>query len=80
MMREVAAAVEGIDVLLLMADAIAMQPHADNLLLDRAKTFPWKSNSRPEQSGQASQNKTLAHSGCVPEGIPVLGDGAYLRS
>ena len=42
MMREVAAAVEGIDVLLLMADAIAMQPHADNLLLDRAKRFRGK--------------------------------------
>ncbi len=42
MMREVAAAVEGIDVLLLMADAIAMQPHADNLLIDRAKRFRGK--------------------------------------
>ena len=42
MMREVAAAVEGIDVLLLVADAIAMQPHADNLLLDRAKRFRGK--------------------------------------
>jgi len=42
MMREVAAAVEGIDVLLLMADAIAMQPQADNLLLDRAKRFRGK--------------------------------------
>lgn len=42
MMREVAAAVEGIDVLLLMADAITMQPHADNLLIDRAKRFRGK--------------------------------------
>ena len=42
MMREVAAAVEGIDVLLLMADAIAMQPQADNLLLDRARRFSGK--------------------------------------
>jgi len=42
MMREVAAAVEGIDVLLLMADAITMQPHADNLLIDRAKHFRGK--------------------------------------
>src|SRR5258707_10870673 len=42
MMREVAAAVEGIDVLLLMADAIAMQPHADNLLIDRAQRYPHK--------------------------------------
>jgi GTP-binding protein Era len=42
MMREVAAAIEGIDVLLLMADAIAMQPHADSLLIDRAKRFRGK--------------------------------------
>src|SRR5262245_38568248 len=42
MMREVAAAVEGIDVLLLMADASAMQPHSDHLLLDRAKRFGGK--------------------------------------
>ncbi len=42
MMREVAAAVEGIDVLLLMADAGAMQPHSDHLLIDRAKRFGGK--------------------------------------
>jgi GTPase len=42
MLREINAAVEGIDVLLLMADAIAMQPHADNLLIDRAKRFRGK--------------------------------------
>jgi len=39
MMREVAAALEGIDVLLLMADASATQPHADSLLLDKSKRF-----------------------------------------
>jgi GTP-binding protein Era len=42
MLREINAAVEGIDVLLLMADAITMQPHADNLLIDRAKRFRGK--------------------------------------
>jgi GTPase len=42
MNREINAAVEGIDVLLLMADAIAMPPHADNLLIDRAKRFRGK--------------------------------------
>ena len=42
MMREVAAAVEGIDVLLLMADASAMQHHSDHLLIDRAKRFGGK--------------------------------------
>src|ERR1700740_3556720 len=39
MMQEVAAALEGIDVLLLMADASRMQPHADDLLLEKAKRF-----------------------------------------
>jgi GTPase len=42
MMREVAAALEGIDVLLMMVDASATQPHADQLLLDKAKRFEGK--------------------------------------
>jgi GTPase len=39
MMQEVAAALEGIDVLLLMVDASRMHPHADDLLLEKAKRF-----------------------------------------
>src|SRR5208282_2540601 len=42
MMHEVAAALEGIDVLLLMVDASRTQPHADEFLLDRAKRFRGK--------------------------------------
>ena len=42
MMHEVAAALEGIDVLLLMVDASRTQPHADDLLLERAKRFSGK--------------------------------------
>jgi GTP-binding protein Era len=42
MMREVAAALEGIDVLLMMVDARATPPHADQLLLDKAKRFEGK--------------------------------------
>lgn len=42
MMREVAAALEGIDVLLLMIDASSTLPHADQLLLDKAKRFEGK--------------------------------------
>jgi len=42
MMREINAAVEGIDVLLLMADASTLQPYADPLLIDRAKRFAGK--------------------------------------
>jgi GTPase len=39
MMREVAAALEGIDVLLLIADAAQASPQPDPILLDRAKRF-----------------------------------------
>ena len=42
MMQEVAAALEGIDVLLLMADASVTQPHKDDLLLEKAKRFRGK--------------------------------------
>jgi GTP-binding protein Era len=39
MMQEVAAALEGIDVLLLMFDASSAEPRADELLLERARRF-----------------------------------------
>ena len=39
MMQEVAAALEGIDVLLLMVDASSIHAHADDLLLDKANRF-----------------------------------------
>ena len=42
MNREINAAVEGIDILLLLADASALQPYADPLLIDRAKRFQSK--------------------------------------
>jgi GTP-binding protein Era len=42
MMREVAAALEGIDVLLMMVDAERTLPHADSLLLDKGKRFSGK--------------------------------------
>jgi len=42
MMREVAAALEGIDVLLLMADASVLLPHADTMLLEKAQRFVGK--------------------------------------
>lgn len=42
MMQEVAAALEGIDVLLLMADASRAEPHADELLLEKAQRFRGK--------------------------------------
>jgi GTP-binding protein Era len=42
MMQEVAAALEGIDILLLMVDASTTHPHADALLLEKAKRFRGK--------------------------------------
>jgi GTPase len=42
MMQEVAAALEGIDVLLLMADAVETQSYKDDLLLEKAKRFRGK--------------------------------------
>lgn len=42
MMREVAAALEGIDVLVLMADASRGMPEKDELLLEKAKRFEGK--------------------------------------
>ena len=42
MMKEVAAALEGIDALLLLADASQMHPQADDLLLEKAKRFRGK--------------------------------------
>jgi GTP-binding protein Era len=42
MMQEVAAALEGIDILLLMVDASLANPHADALLLEKAKRFRGK--------------------------------------
>src|SRR3989442_5112632 len=42
MMQEVAAALEGIDVLLLMADASETQAHKDDFLLEKAKCFRGK--------------------------------------
>ena len=42
MMREVAAALEGIDVLLMMVDASRTMPHADALLLEKGQRFGGK--------------------------------------
>jgi GTP-binding protein Era len=42
MMREVAAALEGIDALILMVDATTTQPQIDSLLIDKSKRFEGK--------------------------------------
>jgi GTPase len=42
MMHEIAAAIEGIDALLLIVDAGHVSPHTDSVLLEKAKRFPGK--------------------------------------
>jgi GTP-binding protein Era len=42
MMREVAAALEGIDVLVLMVDSTTIHPQVDHLLMDKSKRFDGK--------------------------------------
>src|SRR3974390_2890739 len=42
MMREVSAALEGIDVLLMMVDVTRTLPHSDSLLLERGQRFAGK--------------------------------------
>jgi GTPase len=42
MMHEIAAAIEGIDALLLIVDAGHVSPHTDSMLLEKAKRFPGK--------------------------------------
>ena len=50
MMREVAAAFEGIDVLLLMIDSTTTQPHIDSLLIEKAKRFEKQNDFGFEQN------------------------------
>ena len=61
MMHEVAAALEGIDVLLLMVDASRAFPHADALLLEKAKRFRGKDDSGSEQSSTVCRNPSCCH-------------------
>ena len=59
MMREVAAALEGIDVLLLMVDAIRALPQEDALLLEKAKRFEGKTILALNKIDRISKPKLL---------------------
>jgi len=59
MMREVAAALEGIDVLLMMVDASRTLPHADSLLLERGKRFVGKTILALNKSDRVPKPKLL---------------------
>jgi len=59
MMQEVAAALEGIDVLLLMVDASRTHPHADELLLAKAQRFRGKTILTLNKVDQVPKPKLL---------------------
>jgi GTP-binding protein Era len=59
MMREVAAALEGVDVLLLMVDASRALPHSDELLLERAKRFGGRTILELNQIDRMPKQKLL---------------------
>jgi GTPase len=59
MMQEVAAAVEGIDVLLLLIDANRSELHEDDLLLERAKRFGGKTILALNKVDQIEKQKLL---------------------
>jgi GTP-binding protein Era len=59
MMKEVAAALEGIDVLVLMADASVMEPYSDTLLLERAKRFEGRAILVLNKVDKVSKQKLL---------------------
>jgi len=59
MMREVAAAAEGIDVLLLLVDANRAELHEDDLLLERAKRFGGKTILALNKVDQMEKAKLL---------------------
>src|SRR5258706_12233385 len=60
MMREVAAALEGIDVLLLMVDVLAVHSHVDSMLLDKAKRFEGKNILVLKKQDKLPKQKLLA--------------------
>jgi len=80
MMQEVAAALEGIDVLLLMVDASRMLPHADDLLLEKAKRFRGKTILALNKVDRLAKPKLLPLIDSFCQGLRVCGDRAHLRA
>jgi len=70
MMREVAAALEGIDVLLMMVDASRTLPHADSLLLERGKRFEGKSILALNKVDRVPKPKLLPLMGAFAKEFP----------
>ena len=79
MMREVAAALEGIDVLLMMVDASATQPHADQLLLDKAKRFQGKAILALNKTDRVPKPKLLPLLEAFSRAFPFAAVGAHFR-
>ena len=80
MMREVAAALEGIDVLLMMVDASRTMPHADSLLLEKGQRFGGKTILALNKIDLGAQAQTTATAGCVRKGVSVCRAGANFRA
>jgi GTP-binding protein Era len=70
MMREVAAALEGIDVLLMMVDASATLPHADSMLLERAQRFQGKTILALNKIDRVPKPKLLPLIGAFSKAFP----------
>jgi GTPase len=70
MMREVAAALEGIDVLLMMVDASRTLPHADSMLLERGKRFAGKTILALNKIDRVPKPKLLPLMGAFAKEFP----------
>ena len=70
MMREVAAALEGIDVLLMMVDASRTLPHADSMLLERGKRFAGKAILALNKIDRVPKPKLLPLMDAFAKGFP----------
>jgi GTPase len=72
MMREVAAALEGIDLLLMMVDASATQPHADQFLLDKARRFEGKAILALNKTDRVPKPKLLPQLDTFSKAFPFV--------
>ena len=70
MMREVAAALEGIDILLLVVDASGALPQADELLLERTKRFRGKTILALNKADRVPKPKLLPLIDAFQKAIP----------
>jgi GTP-binding protein Era len=73
MMREVSAALEGIDLLLMMVDASRTLPHADSLLLERGQRFAGKTLLALNKVDRVPKPKLLPLMDAFAKAFPFAG-------